>query len=96
LGAITDEQPRTLKVSLSFLDDGKKYYATMYRDGKDAGFNADGQSLEIETRPVSRHDTLQLRLAPGGGQAIRISTNLGSRAPRSSPKPKPKPEFDVE
>ncbi len=99
LGAITDEVPRTLQARLSFLDEGKKYYATMYRDGKNAGFEGDGQSLEIETRPVSRYDTLQLKLAPGGGQAIRISTNLGSRGPRSSPKPKPKkpqPEFDVE
>jgi alpha-glucosidase len=98
LGAITDEEPRTLKVSLSFLDEGRKYYATIYRDGKNAGFDADGQSLDIETRPVSRYDTLQLKLAPGGGQAIRISTQLGSLAPRSSPKPKPKPkpEFDVE
>jgi alpha-glucosidase len=96
VGAITDEDPRTLKVSLSFLDEGRKYYATVYRDGKNAGFNADGQSLEIETRPVSRHDTLQLKLAAGGGQAIRISTSPGSRGPRSSPKPKPQPEFDVE
>jgi alpha-glucosidase len=96
VGAITDEEPRTLKVSLNFLDEGRKYYATVYRDGKNAGFDADGQSLEIETRPVSRYDTLQLRLAPGGGQAIRISTSPGSRAVRSSPKPKPQPEFDVE
>jgi alpha-glucosidase len=99
LGAITDEEPRVLQASLSFLDEGRKYYATIYRDGKDAGFEGDGQSLEIETRPVSRYDTLQLKLAPGGGQAIRISTNLGSRGPRPSPKTppkKPKPEFDVE
>jgi hypothetical protein len=49
---------------------------------------------------VSRHDTLQLKLAPGGGQAIRISTDsrsTGSRsAPKPSPKKKPQPEFDVE
>ncbi|HEU4780783.1 MAG TPA: glycoside hydrolase family 97 protein [Steroidobacteraceae bacterium] len=96
LGAITDEEPRVLRASLDFLDEGKKYYATVYRDGKDSG-------VEIETRPVSRYDRLQLKLAGAGGQAIRISTSLGSRAPRSSPKPpprkvpsKPQPEFDVE
>jgi hypothetical protein len=75
------------------------YYATIYRDGKDASFNGDGHSLEIESRPVSRHDTLQMKLAPGGGQAIRISTSLGRLGSRSSPKPSPKkpdPEFDVE
>jgi alpha-glucosidase len=92
VGAITDEEPRVLRASLDFLDEGKKYYATMYRDGVNG-------AVEIETRPVSRFDTLQLKLAAAGGQAIRISTNLGSRGPRSSPKKppqKPKPEFDVE
>ena len=34
LGAVTDEQPRTLSASLDFLDEGKRYYATIYRDGK--------------------------------------------------------------
>ncbi len=99
VGAITDEQPRTLRASLDFLDAGKRYYATIYRDGKDASFDGDGHSLAIETRPVSRNDTLQLKLAPGGGQAIRISTDPGRHGPRSSPKPSPKkkpPEFDVE
>ena len=99
LGAITDEEPRVLRASLDFLDEGRKYYATIYRDGRNAGFDADGHSLDIETRPVSRYDTLQLKLAPGGGQAIRISTNLGKVGPRSAPKPRTKkvpPEFDVE
>ncbi|MEO8016906.1 MAG: glycoside hydrolase family 97 protein [Pseudomonadota bacterium] len=96
LGAITDEEPRVLRASLDFLDEGKRYYATIYRDGRNAGFEgeSDGHSLEIETRPVSRKDTLQLVLAPGGGQAIRISTNPGIAGPRSSPKPKPKPNVE--
>jgi alpha-glucosidase len=100
LGAITDEEARTLSVSLDFLDDQRRYYATIYRDGPNAGFDRDGHDLEIETRPVSRYDRLQIRLAPGGGQAIRIATDLGRLTPRSAPKPKPKPkpepEFDVE
>jgi alpha-glucosidase len=103
LGAITDENPRTLTVSLDFLDEGRRYYATIYRDGKDASYQGDGHALEIESRPVSRFDRLQLKLAPGGGQAIRIAT-VDKLAPRSStkprtkpaPKPAPKPEFDVE
>jgi len=74
LGAITDEEPRVMKVPLSFLDEGRSYYATIYRDGKDAGFAGDPASVEIETRPVTRGEVLELRLAPGGGQAIRFST----------------------
>lgn len=102
IGAITDENPRTLSVSLDFLDEGRRYYATIYRDGKNAGFDGDGHALEIETRPVSRHDHLQIKLAPGGGQAIRIATDLRRLKPGSAPKPdpkprpKPEPEFDVE
>jgi alpha-glucosidase len=80
LGSITDEQPRTLRVALDFLDAGRSYEATIYRDGKNAGFDADGHAVEIETRPVTRSDTLTLQLAPGGGLAMRIST-----------KPKPRP-----
>jgi len=74
LGAITDEQPRTLQVPLSFLDEGRRYYATIYRDGKDAGFAGDPASIEIETREVRRSDTLEMKLAAGGGQAVRFST----------------------
>jgi alpha-glucosidase len=89
LGAITDEEPRLLRASLDFLDEGRTYYATIYRDGKDAGFAGNPRSLEIESRPVSRQDTLQLSLAPGGGQAVRISASLGRMKSRSSPKLKP-------
>jgi alpha-glucosidase len=80
LGAICDEQPRTLDVKLDFLDAGRRYFATIYRDGGSAGYAGDPASVEIETRPVSRGDALTLRLAPGGGQAIRFST----QRPRSA------------
>jgi alpha-glucosidase len=97
IGAITDEQPRSLRVSLGFLDERKRYTATIYRDGPGAGFAGDPKSIVIETRPVSRHDTLALELAPGGGQAIRIAAPGGKRAAkRPAPPPKPQPEFDVE
>jgi alpha-glucosidase len=96
VGAITDEEPRTLHASLSFLDAGRKYYATIYRDGKGAGWNADGHAMEISVRPVSRHDTLELVLAPGGGTAISISTRKKGMGGTSSPKPRPQPAFDVE
>jgi len=73
LGAITDEQPRTLTVPLAFLDAGRKYTATIYRDGADAGFEGNPASIEIESRAVTRQDTLMVKLAPGGGQAIRFA-----------------------
>jgi len=73
LGAITDEQPRTLTVPLAFLDAGRKYTATIYRDGADAGFEGNPASIEIESRAVTSRDTLTVKLAPGGGQAIRFA-----------------------
>ena len=73
LGAITDEQPRTLTVPLAFLDAGRKYTATIYRDGADAGFEGNPASIEIESRAVTSQDTLTVKLAPGGGQAIRFA-----------------------
>lgn len=36
LGAITDEHSRTTDIQLDFLTPGKKYKATIYRDGKKA------------------------------------------------------------
>jgi alpha-glucosidase len=94
VGSITDEEARELSLSLGFLDEGRRYTATIYRDGKDAGYEGNPASIEIERRPVSRHDTLTLQLAPGGGAAIRISGPVHRPSPK--PKPKPKPQFDVE
>jgi len=73
LGSVTDEKARTLKVKLDFLDPGKTYEAQIYRDTKDAHYQGDKRfKFERETREVTAKDTLTLRLAPGGGQAIRF------------------------
>jgi alpha-glucosidase len=73
LGSVTDENPRTLKVKLDFLDPGKTYEAQVYRDAKDSTYQGEKRfRFERETRKVTSSDTLTLRLAPGGGQAIRF------------------------
>lgn len=72
LGAITDEEPRTLKAPLSFLDPGRRYTAQIYRDGPKANWKGAREDIVIEEREVGAADTLELRLAPGGGQAIRF------------------------
>lgn len=72
LGAITDEEPRTLKASLSFLDPGRRYTAQIYRDGPAANWKDAREDIVIEAREVRSTDTLELQLAPGGGQAIRF------------------------
>ncbi len=73
LGAVGDEEARTTTVALSFLTPGKTYTAQIYRDGDDADYRTEKRhSIVIETRTVTSTDSLTLRLAPGGGQAIRF------------------------
>jgi alpha-glucosidase len=73
LGSVTDETARTVRVKLDFLDPGKTYEAQIYRDAKDTTYQGEKRfKFERETRKVTAKDTLTLRLAPGGGQAIRF------------------------
>ena len=74
VGAVTDGEGRTLPLALDFLDKGKRYTAEIYRDGDSADYRSARRfDLVTETKTVSAGDTLQLRLAPGGGQAIRFT-----------------------
>ncbi|UPQ78249.1 glycoside hydrolase family 97 protein [Flavobacterium azooxidireducens] len=70
LGAITDENPRSSEISLSFLTPGKKYKATIYQDGKDAHWEKNPKSYSIKTIEVTAKTKLKLNLAAGGGTAI--------------------------
>ena len=44
----------------------------IYRDGPNADYRGRGKEIVIEERNVTSADVLTLRLAPGGGQAIRF------------------------
>jgi hypothetical protein len=70
LGSITDENERTLNVSLNFLDEGKEYKAVVYSDGDDAHWDDNPIAYKIENKNVNSTDSLKLKLAPGGGTAI--------------------------
>ncbi|MBB1087292.1 glycoside hydrolase family 97 protein [Lysobacter sp. SG-8] len=72
LGSITDEHGRLLQVPLSFLEPGRTYTAQVYRDGDDAHWRDNASSFVREEREVTSADVLTLRLAAGGGQAIRF------------------------
>ncbi|MFW5947786.1 MAG: glycoside hydrolase family 97 catalytic domain-containing protein, partial [Gemmatimonadota bacterium] len=71
LGALTDEQARTVEVDLSFLDEGP-YVAEVYGDPPGAHWMTNPLPIAITERPVDRHTTLTIHMAPGGGQAIRF------------------------
>lgn len=70
VGSLTDEQGRTLDLSLDFLEPGRRYEAHIFADDLDA--EARRAPVRIERRLVESTTTLSLVLAPRGGQGIRL------------------------
>jgi alpha-glucosidase len=69
LGSMTNWTPRTLQVPLTFLGSGT-YTAEIYEDASDADTNA--KHVSIHNRVVRNGQILTLKLASGGGCAIRF------------------------
>ncbi len=73
VGAVGDEEAREVAFKLDFLTPGKRYKAEIYRDGDDADYRTEKRhSIAIESRVVTSADAMNLRIAPGGGFAIRL------------------------
>ena len=72
VGAVTDEEKRTLDIELSFLESGQEYQAEIYRDGEDAHWEAAPYLFTKDVVRVTREDVLTVLLAPGGGAAVRL------------------------
>lgn len=72
LGSVTDDNGRTVQAPLSFLDRDRTYIAEIYRDADDADWKTNPAAYKIEEREVDANTVLPLRLAPGGGIAIRF------------------------
>jgi len=75
VGAITTEA-RQFRVPLDFLEEGKNYAVTIYRD------KPEGREMTVETREVSRRDTLDLDAAGGGGFVLHLAPRQGGPAKR--------------
>ena len=69
-GGVTDDHKRSLDIPLQFLEPGKTYEATIYRDAPDAHYKDNPQAYVVEKRNVTFHDYLPITMAPGGGFAI--------------------------
>jgi alpha-glucosidase len=72
VGSVSDEFARTFDIPLSFLDPGREYVAKIYADAYDADWEVRPRQVAITERPVDSGTVLTIRLATGGGQAIRI------------------------
>ena len=70
LGAVTDQDARTIEQPLNFLPEGDTFIAEIYADGDDASWETNPQSYQIIKQKVTSSDTLTLKLATSGGCAI--------------------------
>jgi len=72
VGAITDEQARTMTLRLDFLEPGKKYTLMLYRDADNADWKTNPEAYTIEKMTVDSGTQLKLLMAAGGGAAMSI------------------------
>ncbi|WP_044518037.1 glycoside hydrolase family 97 protein [Hymenobacter sp. DG25B] len=79
VGSTCDEQGRTSKISLNFLEPKKKYVATIYADAKDAHYEKNPQAYTIRKVTVTNKSKLTQYCAPGGGYAISLIEAVGSK-----------------
>ncbi|OYU95039.1 MAG: alpha-glucosidase [Bacteroidetes bacterium B1(2017)] len=70
IGAISDENARTMTIDFSFLDKGKKYDITIYKDAQDASWDNNPEAYKIEKMTVTSKTKLTVNVARGGGFAI--------------------------
>ena len=75
VGAATNEESRTLRVSLSFLGKGD-YEAEIVEDGENAHYLSNRETIKVSKKKVTRNEVLNIKLAPGGGACIRIGKEI--------------------
>lgn len=72
LGSITNEEKRTLSISLNFLDKNATYEAQIYKDAEGTDIDHNPTKIAIQKKKVTASDSLSLELGAGGGTAIRF------------------------
>ncbi|WP_120716317.1 glycoside hydrolase family 97 protein [Tsuneonella amylolytica] len=74
VGGINDATAREVTVTFDFLEPGKPYTASIWKDGEGATYETDARHrIAYDTKTVRKGDTLTLWLAPGGGAAVRLA-----------------------
>lgn len=72
IGGITNEEGREQVLLTDFLDGGKTYDAILYLDAPDADWDKNPEAYEIRKLQLTKGDTLNISMAPGGGFAISL------------------------
>ncbi len=73
VGSATGDDARTANISLSFLDPGAKYRATIYRDGENTHYDTNPYPVIIEQRDVTSDMALSIPQGRSGGCAIKLT-----------------------
>ena len=71
VAAVTNEEARTLSIPLDFLPEGF-YTIQLMLDGEDAHYLTNRETYQVKTQEVKSGDSIQVKLAPGGGACMRI------------------------
>ncbi|MBP7512228.1 MAG: glycoside hydrolase family 97 protein [Bacteroidia bacterium] len=72
VGGISDENARTMEIDFSFLDKGKKYELTIYKDAPNASWDQNPEAYVIEKIKVNSKSKVKVNLAKGGGFAMSV------------------------
>ena len=72
VGCTADENGHQSVVAFDFLEPGKSYVATIYKDAPDANWETNPQAYQIEKGVLTNKSKLNLKAASGGGYAISI------------------------
>lgn len=72
VGGLTDENERAVNFNLDFLEEGKKYVLSIYKDAEDAHWQSNPTACTIEKVLADNTTEINLKLAPGGGFALSL------------------------
>lgn len=73
VGGVNDATARDVSLTLDFLDPGKTYTATVWKDGEGATYETEARHrIAYATLKVKKGDVFPAWLAPGGGLAVRL------------------------
>ena len=70
IGGLTNWDERDIELDFSFLGEGEKYTATLFKDGINASKNA--EDFAVETIQIDKNSKVKIHLASGGGFAMKM------------------------
>ena len=72
IASLTNRNPRSIQVDLSFLPENTTYQATLYENTPDSHFLHNKESYAIREQMVDAKTKITAKMAPGGGHVIHL------------------------